>query len=88
MDLLPFKIVIFMEGGGVGFPTLWFRHILGSSWVSLLYEERAFYYYLQFGNYCCWDNGEVQFTQYDSRKIFFEIHICQLTPLRRGSGPG
>ena len=30
-----------MEGGGVGFPTLWFRHILGSSWVSFLYEERA-----------------------------------------------
>ena len=27
-----------MEGGGVGVPTLWFRHILGSScWV--LYEE-------------------------------------------------
>ena len=30
-----------MEGGGVGFPTLWFWHILGSSWVSFLYEERA-----------------------------------------------
>ena len=29
-----------MEGGGVGVPTLWFRHILGSScWVSFLYEE-------------------------------------------------
>ena len=30
-----------MEGGGVGFLTLWFWHILGSSWVSFLYEERA-----------------------------------------------
>ena len=29
-----------MEGGGVGVPALWFRHILGSScWVSFLYEE-------------------------------------------------
>ena len=30
-----------MGNGGVGFPTLWFRHILGSSWVSFLYEERV-----------------------------------------------
>ena len=29
-----------MEGGGVGVPTLRFRHILGiSCWVSFLYEE-------------------------------------------------
>ena len=29
------------NGGGVGFPTLWFWHILGSPWVSFLYERRA-----------------------------------------------
>ena len=29
------------DGGGVGFPMLWFRHILGSPWVSFLYEKRA-----------------------------------------------
>ena len=54
-----------MEGGGVGVPTLWFRHILGSFWVLFLYEERVFYYnfyyFLQYGNYYCWDNGKVQY---------------------------
>ena len=29
------------DGGGVGFPMLWFRHILGSPWVSFLCEKRA-----------------------------------------------
>ena len=65
-----------MEGDGVRFPTLWFRHILGGFWVLVLYEERVFYYnfyyYLQDGNYYCWDNGKVQFIQYDSWK-FLEI---------------
>ena len=27
--------------GGVGFPMLWFRHILGGSWVSFLCEKRV-----------------------------------------------
>ena len=71
---------------------LWFWHMLGGSWVSVLWKKKVVSsigqsIHFPYGNYYCQDTEEVQSTQGDSHNGF-EIHICKLIPLRKESGQG